>query len=96
MAIQQKLSVSLNGTAYQVTLHWCAPSACWVADIADQGGDPIVSGIPLVTGSPLLEQYAYLGIPGDLFVQTDFDAYAVPTFDNLGKTSHLYFVPLAA
>ena len=88
----QRLSLSMAGTIYQLTLKWCAPARCWVLDIADSASEPIVTGIPLVTGASLLEQYGYLGIGGALVPQTDHDANAVPTFDNLGDTGNLYFV----
>ena len=89
----QQLVISLAGTSYQLTLHWCVPAAAWVLDIASSDGStPIVSGIPLVTGADLLEQYAYLGIGGKLVAQTDGDVYAVPTFNNLGNGGRLYFV----
>ena len=96
MTLSQTFTVSLNGTAYALTLHWCSPANCWIMDLADQNNNPLISGIPLVTGLPLLKQYGYVGVPGDMFVQTDTDAYAVPTVNSLGVTSHLYFVPLAA
>lgn len=95
-ALPQKFGVSLNGTAYNITLHWCDPAACWILDLADQNNNPLITGIPLVTGLSLLGQYGYVGVPGDMFVQTDTDAFEVPTVDSLGLTSHLYFAPLAA
>jgi len=64
----------------------------WVLDIADVSSDPIVQGIPLVTGCDLLAQYAYLGIPGQLVVQTDGSPDTMPTYANLGTNSHLYYV----
>jgi len=84
--------ITLAGVQYKFTLQWRdAPQGGWVLDIADALANKIVSGIPLTTGGDLLEQYAYLGIGGELWVQTDGDPAAVPTFDNLGTTSHLYF-----
>ena len=88
----QTLSISLGGITYRLTLHWNAPSAAWLVDIANANGVPIVCSIPLVTGSDLLGQYAYLGIGGQLIVQTDYSPYAVPTFENLGANGQLYFV----
>ena len=61
-------------------------------DIGDVNGNPLVSGIALVTGADLLGQYAYLGIGGQLIVMTDGDPSAIPTFTNLGIESHLYYV----
>jgi hypothetical protein len=62
-------------------------------DIGDENGTILVAGIPLVSGADLLSQYRYLGFPGGLFVTTDRGAGEVPTFDGLGATSHLYFIP---
>lgn len=88
----QTLSIVLGSTPYNLTVRWCVPAAAWIVDIADSTGTPIVSGIPLVTGADLLEQYAYLGFGGQLIAQTDHDLSAPPTFDNLGSTGHLFFV----
>lgn len=88
----QRAAISLSGTGYQLRTTWCAPAACWMLDIMDQGGNPLVQGVPLITGSGLLEQYAYLGITGELLVQTDNDPDAVPTFDSLGVLGHIYYV----
>jgi uncharacterized protein DUF6983 len=89
----QTFSVTLVGVTYTMMVHWCAPASCWILDIADQNAVPIVPGIPMITGADLLEPYRYLGIGGQLIVQTDNNTDAVPTFDNLGSRGHLYFVP---
>lgn len=92
----QVFNITLNQVAYQLTVIWRdAPSmnGGWVLDIADGLGNPIVQGIALVTGADLLAQYGYLGIGGQLFVQTDYDLTAVPTYQNLGETAHLYYSP---
>ncbi|NTG86211.1 hypothetical protein G6L15_08635 [Agrobacterium rhizogenes] len=89
----QTFSILLSGVSYQLTVRYAdVPMGGWLLDIADQAGDDILCGAPLVTGHDLLEQYAYLGIGGQLLVQTDADQDAVPTFDNLGVESHLFFV----
>jgi hypothetical protein len=64
----------------------------WVLDISDINNNPIICGIPLVTGIDLLYQYQYLGIGGSLIVATDGSPDTPPTFDNLGSTGHVYFV----
>lgn len=88
----QVFSIVLDGVAYVLTLIWRDFNmGGWVLDIADQTGAPIVGGLPLVTGADLLAQFAYLGIGGQLAVQTDHNPDAVPTFTNLGISSHLYF-----
>ncbi len=89
----QTFSIALAGITYQMAVTWRnAPNIGWVLDISDSNGNPLVQGVPLVTGADLMAQYATLGFPGQLIVQSDFDPDAVPTFDNLGSGSHLYFV----
>lgn len=94
----QSFTVDLNGTSYQLALTWRnARDAGWVLDIADADGVALVRGIPLVTGADLLAPYKHLSIGGggSLTATTDGDAEAVPTFANLGATSHLYWTPPA-
>ena len=91
--VPQTFAVVLNGVTYNMTLRWCDPNQAWTLDIADASGNALVSGIALVTGADLLEQYGYLGIGGRLFVQTDNNADAVPTLANLGIAGHLYWWP---
>jgi len=98
----QTFSVTLAGSAYTFRLIYrgtvlsgIAADLCgWVLDIGDGSGSPIACGIPLVTGTDLIGQYRYLGIGGNgsLVVQTDGNPTAVPTFANLGTTSHLYYI----
>ncbi len=90
----QVFSIALNGVTYNLTLMWrTAPApGNWVLDIADSANNPLIQGIPLVTGCDLLGQYEYLGIGGGLWVSTDGDPSAIPTYSNLGTLSHLYFV----
>ncbi len=89
----QLMTVSIAGTSYQLRfLYHNTTGSGWAMDLLDASGTPIVGSIPLVTGSDLLAQYDYLGIGGSLYVQTDGDLSAVPTFTNLGVTSHLYLV----
>lgn len=93
IASNQAFTTTLAGTDYGMKLKWNGAANCWMLDISDATGKALVSGIPLITGADLLEQYRYLGIPGQLFVQTDNDTDAVPTKANLGTNGHLYFVP---
>ncbi len=88
----QQMQISLNGTVYSIKARWCDPANCWMMDLSDSSGNPILLGVPLVTGADLLDQYEYLGIGGALIVQTDNDVDAVPTFANHGSQAGLYFV----
>jgi hypothetical protein len=93
IAAAQTFTITLIGVTYTFTIQWCPPASCWMLDIGDLNNVPIANGIPIITGADLLEPYAYLNIGGQLIAATDFDPGAVPTFDNLGSTGHLYFVP---
>lgn len=64
----------------------------------DGVGNPIIMGIPLVTGADLLEQFRrYIGPPGMLFVLSDTSEQlsdaTVPDWDHLGVTGHVYYLP---
>lgn len=87
----QSFTVSLNGGTYNISLNWNSSAQCWIMDIGDQSNNPLVQGIPLITGADLLAQLEYIGIGGNMIVQTDNDPTAVPTFDSLGDTGHLFY-----
>ncbi len=90
----QTFLIGLAGQSYRLTLAYREADDLggWILDIADNEGAPLLSGIPLVTGSDLLAPYAYLGFGGSLLVFTEGDADAVPTYTGLGSESRLYFV----
>lgn len=91
----QQFQVTLAGNTWQMRLRWCAADQqppAWVLDISDSAGNQVACGLQLITGADLLEQFEYLGIGGHLYVQSDDAVDNVPTFDNLGSISHLYFV----
>lgn len=88
----QVFTITMSGTAYQLRVVWNVPAQCWMLDINTEEGVAIAQGLPVITGANLLEQYAYLGIPGQLIVQTDHDTDAVPTYTNLGVEGHLYYL----
>jgi hypothetical protein len=89
--IPQTFTIDLGGTTYTLTCKWNDIAESWFIDIGDESQNPLACGIPLITGADLLQQLAYLGIPGSLFIFTNGDALAVPTQDSLGVNSNLYF-----
>lgn len=92
-AQSQTLQVNLGGAFYRLALTWRDTAGGWFLDISDAGGNPLIGGMPLVTGANLLEQFAHIGIPGQLWVQSDGNAPdALPAYENLGADSHLYWV----
>jgi len=89
----QRFTVTLSGVDYRMTVQYRdAGGAGWVLDIADSNNAPIVSGIPLVTGVDLLGQYRHLGFSGRLWVQGAANPDDVPTFEDLGIGSHVFWV----
>lgn len=88
----QTFAIALGAVTYNLTFYWNPASACWMLNLADSLNNPILMGIPVVTGLDLLAQYAYLGIAGAIVVQTDHNPLVVPTFTNLGLTGHVFFV----
>lgn len=89
----QKFAIDLANVTYRMRLTWDeAAGGFWALDIAQADGTLLLAGIPLVTGTDLLEQHACLGFGGRLIVRTDRDAGEVPTLTGLGTTSHLLFI----
>lgn len=91
----QKFTIALLGVTYSFRVTWNVPSNCWLLDISDVNDQPIVQGIPVITGANLLDQFQYLGLGGGLLALTDSNVDAVPTFDNLGDAGHLFFVAVS-
>lgn len=90
--------ITWDGVARTLYFKWNTVAQAWVMDIyAADGGTALITGIPLVTGADLLEQYGYLPLAASTimtvmsigpFVSPD----SVPNFDNLGRDGHLYLV----
>lgn len=88
----QRFGIAIAGTTYTLTVRWNVINASWIIDIADANGNSILSGIPMVTGADLLEQFGYLNFGFQLVAQTDNAPDVVPTFADLGSTGHLYAI----
>jgi len=83
----------LAGVTYTLTSKWNDICSYWALDIADSNENPIVSNIPMITGTDCLAGLEYLGINGSIYVLTNgADPDDVPTLVNLGVDSNLYFV----
>src|ERR1700751_919902 len=89
----QTLAVVLAGVFYNLRFLFnqtLDENACWILDISDVNNNPLVAGIPLVTGEDMLVQYKYLNFNIALFCFTDGNPGAIPSATNLGVTSHVY------
>lgn len=97
----QIFSVTLANVPYNVRIMWneVANPPFYAIDIATMNGaafadgSTLLAGLPLLTGVDVLGQFAYLGIGGKLLVLTDRDTGEDSTYDGLGTTSRLYFIP---
>jgi hypothetical protein len=90
----QTFNIRLANQDYLMTVRWNdAADAGWQMSLtnADTNVDLVV-GIPLIVGADLLAGLEYLEIGGSLFVYTSGDQLAVPTLDNLGIDSNVYFI----
>lgn len=66
--VPQKFNISLAGTTYRLSfVYRNGCYANWVMDIADNSGNAILNGLPLVEGADLLSQYQYLGLGFSLY-----------------------------
>jgi hypothetical protein len=91
--VPQTFQIVLAGITYLMTSKWNdSDDAGWVLDIFDQNDVPLACNIPLVTGEDCLVGLEYLGIQGNLYVNSSAGSpLAVPTLNNLGVDSNLYF-----
>lgn len=86
-ADNQLFSIVLAGKTYRMSILW--RDLYWILDLLDEQSNPIISGIPLVTGAELLAQYAYLGLGFKLVMVCDDPAQDYPSKTDLGSRSHL-------
>ncbi len=96
----QNLQISILNVVYTLTMRWNAlansGNGLWFLDINDVNNNPILNGIPCVAGIDLLQQFKYLGIGGHIVAQ-DIDTPTLPiTYNNLGQSGQLLFIPYAS
>lgn len=88
----QTFLIALAGATYRLTTSWCSAAGHWCLDIARPDNSPVLSGIPIVPGTDLLKQYAYLAIGGGLFVQVSGAPNEIPAYGDLGGSGLVFFV----
>jgi hypothetical protein len=86
----QTMSVSMGGTTYTLRTYWNTQSSTWALDLQDASGNPLIMGLPFITGAGLLDQLGYLGFPFNLYVITDGNTLASPTYANLGTDGNMF------
>lgn len=92
--VPQSFNITLGDTNYIMTVKWNdSPDGGWICGFADPLTNKIiVDNIPFITGVDMLDGLDYLDFGGQLVVVTNGDITAVPTLDNLGIDSNLYFI----
>lgn len=92
--VAQSFSITLANKNYIVASVWNdSPDAGWYISFTNaDSNEMIVDNIPLITGADLLSGLEYLGFEGQFIVYTDGDTTQVPTLQNLGVNSNLYFI----
>ena len=89
--VQQRFNVSLGGKSYIFQLVFRIDT--WFLDVLDVNANPLICGIPLVTGADLLAQYPEFQFGGRLEVGTVGNSPdQTPTFTGLGVQSQLYWI----
>jgi len=83
----QTLTISLVGTSYNFQIIWRGNQ--YILDIFDINNNAIVTGISLVTGVNLMEQFRYLNLGFNMFVSTDITPNLDVNYPDLGVTAHL-------
>ena len=95
LGANETFQITLAGVSYGMQVVWRndpGGEGGWFLDIADDEANPLLQGVPFVTGTDLLAQYGYMGFGGSLYVQTVQEPDATPTFTNLGTDCQLYWV----
>lgn len=89
----QKFAIDLNGRSFIMECKYNPEEISWNISMWDGDNEQVIFvNLPLVTGVDLLKQYGYLGIDGSFIVYTDGNHDEVPTEENLGAESNLYYV----
>lgn len=90
--------VTWQGVQYTLQFWWNPASYSWVLDIYDSSGtNPILTGLPLVTGTDILGQFGYLPVAAQavltvMTVGPGISPDSVPTFQNLGGDGRVYLI----
>lgn len=89
----QQMTVPIGERELTFRFAWAdSPDGGWFMDISSLDGTPLARGLPLTAGENILQQLDYLGIGGEIRVQTDADPLVEPTYDNLGLNGRVLLV----
>lgn len=84
----QSFDVILDGSSYTIALHWNERVDSWFMSLADATGSPIISGIRVVTGRPLLRDFVDVRLPrGQMLCVDTHGEDKDPGYDDFGEDS---------
>ena len=93
---QSSEKVTLEGTVYTLGFRWNDRMACWMFDIGDANGTPILQGLPIREGFPVNYPYTgrYAGLPPGVFQALDTTGkHTEPSLTNFGVDVLFYYLP---
>ncbi len=89
-ASNQEMDISLGGVIYHLRIKYNEYSG-WMLDVMTQSRTPVLSGIPVIHGIDIFEQYRYMGLNGLLIFYCEKPENE-SEFDEFGRGNRLYFV----
>lgn len=95
--VRYSQQVTIDGSDYRFLIAYNTRMARWALSVFTISGDELATGIPLVTGQPLLQRWGGVpGLPRDGFLMlvdnTGDDSE--PVQESLGDTHRLLYIPL--
>lgn len=89
-ADNQQFSIILADNSWRISLIW--REIYWIMDLQNERAEPVIGGIPLVTGTDLLAPFVWMGLGFQLWVVCGDAAQDYPSKTDLGDRSHLMVV----
>lgn len=88
-----QFTITLSGVLFQLEFKYNTRMSRWILSINDPSGNQIMSGIPILIGRALFNQYVELPIPeGTFFAQDNTLQEQQPTQFSFGLQNTLYYV----
>lgn len=87
-------TVTLDAVAYELEFVWNHRGNYWCVTVSDSDGKALIAGVKVVLEFDLFKRYSKKNIPTGLFIAIrDGVSKAKPTFDELGKTVNIIYIP---
>lgn len=88
-----QFTINLSGVLYQLEFKFNTRMNRWILSVNNPSGDQIMSGIPILIGRALFNEYVELPLPeGTFFAQDNTLQDQQPTQFSFGLDHTLYYV----